>query len=179
MPDLLQYAWFLAAQYHENQRYKTPEEELTLPYLTHIGAVLIEAQQALHHHPEFSPGLLLFCAVLHDTLEDTELSADMIKTKFGPTILAGVQALTKDESLPSKRARMEDSLRRILIEPAEIAAVKLCDRINNLSPPPHSWTAEKIAAYKEEAQYILDKLGHVSPYLSQRLADKIADYTIS
>lgn len=179
MPDLLQQAWLLAAHHHENQRYKTPEQGVTLPYLTHIGAVLIEAQQALRHHPEFDANLLLCSAVLHDTLEDTELTADSIRTTFGSSILAGVQALTKDESLSSKRAKMEDSLRRILAEPPEIAAVKLCDRINNLSPPPHAWTMEKRAAYRDEAQFILDQLRQVSPYLSQRLADKIAAYSIS
>ncbi|MFT6000554.1 MAG: (p)ppGpp synthase/HD superfamily hydrolase [Neolewinella sp.] len=176
MPDLLQQAWLLAAHHHENQRYPTPVEGVTLPYLTHIGGVLIEAQQALHHHPEFDANLLLCCAILHDTLEDTDLSADEVRTTFGPVILAGVQALTKDESLPSKRAQMEGSLHRILAEAPEIAAVKLCDRINNLCPPPYYWTAEKKVAYREEAQIILRQLGHVSTYLSQRLADKIAAY---
>lgn len=179
MPDLLQQAWLLAAHHHENQRYKTPEEGVTLPYLTHIGAVLIEAQEALRHHPEFDTNLFLCSAVLHDTLEDTKLSADIIRTTFGAAILAGVQALTKDDSLPSKRAQMEDSLRRILAESPEIAAVKLCDRINNLSPPPHAWTLEKRVAYRDEAQIILDQLGPSSPYLSQRLANKIATYLIS
>ncbi|MFK8163366.1 MAG: HD domain-containing protein, partial [Lewinella sp.] len=176
MPDLLQKAWLLAAHHHENQRYNTPVEGVTLPYLTHIGAVLIEAQQALYHHPEFDANLLLCSAVLHDTLEDTDLSADLLKSTFGESIHSGVQALTKDESLTSKRAQMEDSLQRILAAPAEIAAVKLCDRINNLAPPPHYWTPGKIIAYREEAQLILDRLGHVSTYLGQRLASKIAAY---
>jgi hypothetical protein len=38
---------------------------------------------------------------------------------------------------------------------------------------------EKRAAYRDEAQFILDQLRQVSPYLSQRLADKIAAYSIS
>lgn len=179
MPDLLQAAWMLAAHHHENQRYITPMEGVTLPYLTHIGAVLIEAQQALHHHPEFNADLLLCCAVLHDTLEDTDLTEDSIRKTFGAAILAGVQALTKSENLPTKQARMEDSLRRILAEPPEIAAVKLCDRINNLAPPPHYWTPEKKVAYREEARLILDQLGHVSEYLRNRLAEKIAAYPVS
>ncbi|WP_020568982.1 HD domain-containing protein [Neolewinella persica] len=179
MPNLLQKAWLLAAHHHENQRYNTPIEGLTLPYLTHIGAVLIEAQQALHHHPEFDADLLLCSAVLHDTLEDTDLTPDQVETTFGKEILTGVRALTKDENLPSKREQMEDSLQRILAAPPEIAAVKLCDRINNLSPPPHYWTPTKKAAYREEAQLILDQLGHVSTYLSQRLAGKIAAYPTS
>jgi (p)ppGpp synthase/HD superfamily hydrolase len=179
MPDLLQQAWLLAAHHHENQRYNTPVEGVTLPYLTHIGAVLIEAQRALHHHPEFDANLLLCSAILHDTLEDTNLAPDLIETTFGKEILTGVRALTKDESLPNKRAQMEDSLRRILAASPEIAAVKLCDRINNLAPPPHCWNAEKQRTYRAEAQLILDQLGHVSTYLSQRLASKIAAYPTS
>lgn len=179
MPDLLQQAWLLAAHHHENQRYSTPVEGVTLPYLTHIGAVLIEAQRALHHHPEFDANLLLCSAVLHDILEDTDLAPEQIEATFGKEILIGVRALTKDESLPSKRAQMEGSLQRILAAPPEIAAVKLCDRINNLGPPPPHWKPAKRKAYREEAQLILDQLGHVSSYLSQRLASKIATYPTS
>lgn len=178
MTDLLQQAWLLAARHHETQRYHMPEEGVTLPYLTHLGAVLIEAQAALRQQPGFNAELLLCCAVLHDTLEDTELTAAEIRQTFGDSILAGVQALAKDESLPTKQEKMQDSLTRILAQPPEVAAVKLCDRINNLSPPPHYWTPEKRLAYRAEAQMILDQLGHVSPYLRARLAEKIEEYPV-
>ncbi|MEM6769989.1 MAG: HD domain-containing protein [Bacteroidota bacterium] len=178
MTDLLQNAWLLAAEYHEGQRYYTPKEGVTLSYLTHLGAVMLEAQEALRRDSTLDGKLLLLCAILHDSLEDTNLSSDLLRDQFGEAVLAGVQALTKNEALPTKRAQMEDSLRRIRQQPREVAAVKLCDRINNLSPPPHHWTGAKRLAYREEAQLILDTLGYADRYLAERLKAKIADYPI-
>lgn len=178
MTDKIQQAWLLAAEYHEGQRYFTPQEGVTLPYLTHLGAVMLEAQDALRHTPSLDPELLLLCAILHDSLEDTDLSATVIKEEFGDAVLAGVQALTKDESLPSKAEQMADSLRRIKQQPREVAAVKLCDRINNLSPPPSHWSAEKKTAYQQEAMLILQELGDADEYLASRLQAKIDNYLL-
>jgi len=178
MIDKLQTAWLLAARHHEGQRYSTPVEGQTLPYLTHLGAVLLEAQNAVRHEPGLDAELMLLCAILHDTIEDTDLQPENIRDAFGERVLAGVLALTKDESLPTKREQMKDSLSRILAQPPEIAAVKLCDRINNLSPPPHYWDAAKVAAYKAEAELILERLGGASTYLAGRLSTKIAAYGI-
>jgi len=176
-PDLVQKAWLLAATYHEGQRYYTAVEGESLPYLTHLGAVLNEAQNALHYDKSLSPKLMLLCAILHDTLEDTKLTAETLKTAVGNKVLAGVQALTKDETLPTKCEQMEDSINRILEQPREIAAVKLCDRICNISSaPPSYWTKEKKDAYREEARYILERLGPACGYLRKRLAEKIEEY---
>jgi (p)ppGpp synthase/HD superfamily hydrolase len=71
---------------------------------------------------------------------------------------------------------MPDSLRRILAQPPEIAAVKLADRITNLSAPPHYWTREKCAAYRVEAIAIADALGHASAALDARLRARIVAY---
>lgn len=176
LPDQLQLAWQLAARYHEGQRYQTPVKDVTVPYLTHLGAVFIEAQEALLYEPGLDRELTLCCAILHDSLEDTALRAVDLEDYFGSAVCAGVTALTKDESLATKREQMADSLDRILAQPEEVAVVKLCDRICNLVPPPAAWSQEKIAAYRAEAQLILDRLGGACPYLAGRLALKIAVY---
>ncbi|WP_395142924.1 HD domain-containing protein [Armatimonas sp.] len=90
--------------------------------------------------------LAVLCALLHDTLEDTALAPDVLESVFGPAVLAGVQALTKNDGLP-KDQRMADSLRLILAQPPLVAWVKLADRITNLQTPPAHWDTEKIAAY--------------------------------
>jgi (p)ppGpp synthase/HD superfamily hydrolase len=54
---------------------------------------------------------------------------------------------------------MADSLRRIRVQPHDVWAVKLADRITNLAPPPAFWTAAKIAGYRAEAIMIADALG--------------------
>lgn len=177
MTDKLQQAWQLAAKYHEGQRYNTPKKGVTLPYLTHVGAVMLEAQEALRHNPDLDAELTLLCAILHDSLEDTDLSPSVISDHFGEGVLAGVKALTKDESLPTKQDKMADSLRRIKQQPREVAVVKLCDRINNLAPPPH-WSTEKVIAYRREGEVILATLGYADKYLADRLQEKIDNYLV-
>jgi len=178
LTDKLQAAWQLAALHHVGQRYSTPVKDVTLPYLTHLGAVLIEAQSALRHEPALDPELTQVCAILHDSLEDTDLDAGVIGTHFGDRVLAGVSALTKNEKLATKQKQMEDSLGRILQQPPEVAAVKLCDRICNLGSPPEHWSADKITAYRAEAEVIMERLGGVSKYLTNRLRTKIDAYGI-
>lgn len=161
------------------QRYNTPEEGVTLPYLTHLGAVLIEVNYAISQEPGLNAKMIRLCAILHDSLEDTDLDEATVREQFGDEVLAGVKALTKNESLPTKQEQMEDSLARILAQPREIAVVKLCDRINNLSPAPSYWDQEKRLAYRAEAELILDQLGHASPVAATRLRKKILSYDVN
>ena len=94
-----------------------------------------------------------------------------------PDVAAGVAALTKDDSLASKAAKMKDSLARIKRQPHEVWMVKLADRVTNLQQPPAHWRPDKIARYGQEAQLIHDELHAACSVLGVRLADKIADYS--
>ena len=164
-------AWAFAARAHRAQ--KLPGHDL--PYLVHLGTVSMEILVAHQSLPFERPVLAVQCALLHDTLEDTETQEAELASRFGPDVAAGVRALTKDASL-SKSAAMADSLRRIREQPAEVWAVKLADRIANLGPPPTSWTDERIATYRDEARVILDALGEAHALLASRLAMRIAAY---
>lgn len=174
--NLINRAWALAVRHHDGQKYGSHEPGREVEYLAHIGQVSFEVMAALSQRPAANADLALCCAILHDTLEDTELSAGQIKQTFGPDVLAGVRALTKNGALPDKSSRMEDSLRRILACPPEVAMVKLADRIVNMSPPPHYWSTEKVNAYRREAQVILHALGAADDYLAERLAQRIEQY---
>lgn len=163
-------AWELAARAHNAQKYPGSE----LPYIVHIAQVATEILVAHHEAPFARPVLAVQCALLHDTLEDTAVTAAEL-ARFGDDVVAGVRALSKDAALP-KREAMADSLRRIKQQPVEVWAVKLADRISNLGPPPCYWSAEKIASYRLEAQTILDALGAAHEPLARRLARRIAEY---
>lgn len=145
------------------------------PYDTHLAKVAMEVIAALAHAPTADGNLAVACALLHDTLEDTEATFLAINAAFGSAVAHGVLALTKNKSLP-KEEQMPDSLNRILQNPTEVAMVKLADRITNLAPPPSHWTREKCTAYREEAKTILATLGHANAYLAERLAAKIEAY---
>lgn len=165
-------AWRFAAIAHSQQ--KLPGTDL--PYIVHIAAVAMEVMTACVAEPLGDPDLAIQCALLHDTLEDTNTRPDDLESRFGSAVLAGVQALSKDHSLP-KQAAMRDSLDRIRKQPREVWMVKLADRISNLVPPPDYWTAEKIERYRQEAREILEALGAASPFLSGRLAQRIQHYS--
>lgn len=164
-------AWRFAARAHAGQT--LPDGEL--PYVVHLGAVAMEVLVAHQLEPLGRPLLALQCALLHDTLEDTDTTEADLQTSFGPDVLGGVRALTKNPALPKDRG-MADSLSRIRQQPREIWAVKLADRISNLSQPPRHWTPEKIASYKREAEQILRELNDAHAVLAVRLADRIAAY---
>ena len=88
----------------------------------------------------------------------------------------GVLALTKDETLTTKREKMLDSLHRIKQQPQEVWVVKMADRFANLGEPPVYWKAEKVKAYRDEARIILDYLAEADEVMAERLEGKIGDY---
>lgn len=171
-PTLISTAWWFAAEVHGDQ--KVPGSEL--PYLSHIGHVMLEMMAACDNSYVAQPDLALQCAILHDVVEDTPTAVDNIEAIFGPQVTAGVLALTKDTSLPTKQAQMIDSLNRIQKQPHAVWMVKMADRISNLRQPPHHWSPEKTAAYRDEAQLIYNALHEANDYLANRLAEKIEAY---
>ncbi len=172
-PDLYLAAWNYTAAMHGEQ--KVPGTQL--PYLAHVGSVAMEVMTALAHSSRVDdPNLAVQCALLHDVIEDTPASYGDVAARFGVAVADGVLSLTKDTALPSKTAQMADSLVRIRQQPVEVWMVKLADRITNLQPPPAHWDAAKIAAYRVEAQTILDALGAGDTWLAARLRRKIEGY---
>lgn len=164
-------AFQFAAEAHQGQ--KVPGSEL--PYITHVSLVTMEVIAALQAEDGVDGERAVQCALLHDTIEDTDVTFEMVQQEFGEEVANGVLALTKDASLPKPEA-MADSLRRIQEQPKAVWMVKLADRITNLLPPPHYWTPEKIAFYREEARQIHAALKDASPFLAARLQEKIDNY---
>lgn len=171
--DLYVRALDFAEELHRSQ--KVPGTDR--PYVTHLAKVSMEVMAALFHHPDAHADLAVACAILHDAIEDTEATFELIHEVFGSEVAAGVSALTKDYRIP-KEDQMRDSLDRILQQPSEIAMVKLADRITNLAPPPAHWNKAKCLAYQAEAGIILQRLGHASSFLAQRLQSRIDTYAI-
>jgi (p)ppGpp synthase/HD superfamily hydrolase len=161
---------------HDGQKYGGANQDQQIEYLNHIGSVTFEVMTAVMTEKNLNANLAVKCAILHDTLEDTDLTYNDILDKFGVNIADGVLALTKNENLSSKREKMEDSLKRIKEQPFEIWAVKMADRISNLQQPPFYWDTTKKKEYIEEARLIHSQLHTASKYLADRLAKKIEEY---
>jgi (p)ppGpp synthase/HD superfamily hydrolase len=175
-------AYRFAAQAHWEKHQLVPGTRI--PYLMHFSLVAMEIIAALAIEPSLDGDLSVQCALLHDTLEDTDTAYEDLVHHFGAQVADGVTALTKDPSIGAdskdpwqrKNLQMADSLKRIKKQPREIWMVKLADRITNLQPPPHDWTQDKVQRYKQEAIEIHDWLKEGSPFLADRLKDKINTY---
>ena len=166
-------AWDFASHVHNGQLVPGTD----IPYINHIGKVAMEAMSVIVQERDIeNPDLLVQCALLHDVIEDTSNSYEIIKDKFGVEVADGVLALSKDKNFPSKVEQMKDSIKRIRKQPKEVWMVKLSDRITNLQSPPKHWDKERIKKYRNEAVLILEKLGEANQYLAERLKKKIAEY---
>lgn len=162
-----------ASHAHRGQKVPGADE----PYLRHVVCVAAEVMAAIAQREDVTaPDLAVACALLHDAVEDTAVSEREIEDAFGPGVAAGVAALTKNAALGSKKAQMDDSLERILLQPHEVWMVKMADRITNLQIPPPHWTDDKIKGYRLQAQTIHDKLQAACPILAARLTRKIEAY---
>jgi len=168
-------AWNYASSIHRGQNVPGGD----IPYINHIGLVAMEAMAAISQTDTVgNPDLLVLCALLHDSIEDTDTTHSDVEKEFGTEVADGVMALSKNDKLSSKEEMMRDSISRIKSQPKEVWMVKLCDRITNLQPPPSYWNNEKAEKYRDEAMLILEQLGEASIFLSNRLKDKIDAYSI-
>ncbi len=119
-------AYFYAEQAHDGQRRKSGE-----PYVTHpLAAASILAGMHMDHQS-------LMAAMLHDVIEDTEISYDGLKSQFGDAvadIVDGVSKLTHLEFETKAEAQASNFQKMVLAmaEDIRVILVKLADRLHNM-----------------------------------------------
>jgi (p)ppGpp synthase/HD superfamily hydrolase len=170
--EIYQKAIKFAGEKYRNQ--KVPGTESN--YLLHISNVAMEILLAHRVNEDFDLNYAVQLALLHDTLEDTETELSELEGNFGKKIALGVEALTKNDNLISKKEKMNDSLFRINKLEKEVGIVKLADRITNLQNPPKHWEKDKIENYLNEAILISKMLNNKNKFLNKRLETKIIEY---
>src|SRR5487761_2546984 len=138
---LVERAFDLASQAHHGQTRLSGE-----PYVAHSVAVgLIVAQLGLDATSAAS-------AILHDVVEDTDITLEQIEEEFGPTVAAIVDGVTKIDRLhvSSREAQQAATVRKMLVAMAKdwrVLVIKLADRLHNmrtLSVMPE-WKQERTA----------------------------------
>ena len=111
----------------------------------------------------------LIAALLHDTVEDTQTTADELVARFGTEAAAVVLEVTDDKNL-----RKDERKRRQVVHAAQISEraklVKLADKICNLrdmsASPPEGWSLERRREYFEWSRQVVDQLRAASPRLA-------------
>ncbi|MCD6490091.1 MAG: bifunctional (p)ppGpp synthetase/guanosine-3',5'-bis(diphosphate) 3'-pyrophosphohydrolase [Thermodesulfobacterium sp.] len=119
------YEW--AARIHEGQIRKSGE-----PYLSHPMEVAYILAKMKLDLPTIAAGLL------HDAVEDSQISIEEIKKEFGEEIAFIVDGVTKLKKIPgstNKLTKQAESLRKIILAMSKdlrVILVKLADRLHNM-----------------------------------------------
>jgi guanosine-3',5'-bis(diphosphate) 3'-pyrophosphohydrolase len=147
-------AFQLSLEAHKNMRRKSGE-----PYILHPLAV---AQICAE---EIGLGVTsVICALLHDTVEDTDITLDFIKLKFGEKVARIIDGLTKISGVfdqPDRSIQAENFKKMLLTlsDDVRVILIKLADRMHNMrtldSMSPKSQL--KIAS---ETAYVYAPLAH-------------------
>lgn len=116
-----------SANAHEGQLRKGNKA----PYITHPISVMNRMKQL---KPKTSnPFLIGSACLLHDTVEDCGIKINIIAKKFGHHIAALVSELTLNKKLYKKYGKTEYLIKNMMKMSSYALAIKLCDRLDNIS----------------------------------------------
>jgi len=157
---LLLEAVAFAAEKHRHQRRKDAEAS---PYINHPIALA-----NLLKREGIGDTAVLCAALLHDTIEDTNTTADELRVAFGEIITSVVLEVTDDKNLArAERKQLQVRHAHTLSERARL--VKLADKICNVydivAAPPANWTLARKQEYLQWAKDVVDRLRGTHPGL--------------
>ena len=125
--DILR-AFQMAKKAHAGTRRKSGE-----PYIFHPLAVALIAVKEVGLGPT-----AVIAALLHDVVEDTDITLDEIRMVFGDRVATIVDGVTKIEDvmlLQQSESKQAENYRKILLSmcnDAYVIFLKLCDRLHNM-----------------------------------------------
>ena len=149
---MIRKAYEMAVQAHAEQRRKSGE-----PYILHPIAVARICSEEIGLGPT-----AVACALLHDVVEDTDITLDEIEHEFGIRVRKIVDGLTKLDNAYNSESPQAENFKKVLstlVEDVRVVLIKMADRLHNMrtlgSMPRHKQL--KIAA---ETSYMYAPLAH-------------------
>ncbi|MFJ7150968.1 RelA/SpoT family protein [Streptomyces sp. NPDC100445] len=122
--DPLRRAYVLAESSHRGQMRKSGE-----PYITHpLAVTLILAELG-------AETTTLTASLLHDTVEDTEVTLEQVREQFGEEVRYLVDGVTKLEKVDYGAAAEPETFRKMLVatgNDVRVMSIKLADRLHNM-----------------------------------------------
>ena len=151
--DLIIDAFNYASDGHKNQKRLSGESYITHPL------------QVAHYLSNLNLDIeTIIAAFLHDLIEDTEVTYNDIKKKFGKEVADIVDGVTKIDKINynSKEEAKADAIRKMVIAMSKdirVLILKLADRLHNIETIQYhnEWKQEKIA---NETLYVYAPLAH-------------------
>lgn len=153
-----------AADRHRDQRRKDEEAS---PYINHP----IKVANELTRVGGVTDPTILVAAILHDTIEDTETTAEDLEREFGREVRLLVEEMTDDKRLPKDERKRLQVLHASRLSPGA-KQIKIADKICNVrdvaqSPPAH-WDQERRRKYLVWAEHVVAGCRGVNPRLDAR-----------
>ena len=151
--QLLRNAFEMAAKAHETMRRKSGE-----PYILHplaVAKICVE---------EIGLGIRsTICALLHDTVEDTDITLEDIQREFGTEVTKIVDGLTKISSvMDTNSTQQAENFKKILLtltDDPRVILIKLADRLHNMRTL-ESMKREKQLKISSETIFVYAPLAH-------------------
>jgi (p)ppGpp synthase/HD superfamily hydrolase len=142
-----------AGEKHAGQKRKGLAKE---PYINH----LIEVAELIAASSETLDTNLVMAGLLHDTIEDTDATAQELQERFGSDVTGLVLEATDDKSLP-KETRKALQIENAPHKSPRAQTLKLADKISNLrsilASPPAEWSPERRRQYGEWARQVVSR----------------------
>jgi len=151
--ELVRRAFEISAEAHKTMRRKSGE-----PYILHPLAVAMICVE------EIGLGVRsTICALLHDTVEDTDISLDDVQREFGSEIAKIVDGLTKISNvLDTNTTKQAENFKKILLtltDDPRVILIKLADRLHNMRTL-DSMKRENQLKVSSETVYVYAPLAH-------------------
>jgi GTP pyrophosphokinase len=149
-------AFEFAAQAHASQRRESGE-----PFLTHLVGVVRVLLELLEGRLDTT---VVCAALLHDVVEDTQITPREIQARFGEEVAALVEGVTKLSGLEFDRpeSAQAENFRRMMLSMARdlrVIFIKLADRLHNMRTLDYL-EAERARRIARETQDIYAPLAH-------------------
>src|SRR5882724_4449719 len=151
--ELVRIAFEMSVEAHKTMRRKSGE-----PYILHplaVARICVE---------EIGLGVRsTICALLHDTVEDTDISLEDVEREFGNEIARIVDGLTKISNVIDVNASQQaENFKKILLtltDDPRVILIKLADRLHNMRTL-DSMKREKQLKVASETVYVYAPLSH-------------------
>jgi GTP pyrophosphokinase len=151
--QMIRLAFDLSLEAHKDMRRKTGE-----PYILHPLAVAQICAEEIGLGP-----LAIVCALLHDTVEDTHLTLDDIRSSFGEKAAVIVDGLTKISGVVLQGSSIQaENFRKMLLtlsDDVRVILIKLADRLHNMRTL-DSMAREKQLKIASETAFLYAPLAH-------------------
>ncbi len=169
---LFRKAFELSLNAHKNMRRKSGE-----PYILHPLAVATITAE------EMGLGVTsVICALLHDTVEDTEVSLEEIRKDFGDSVAKIVDGLTKISGVfDLKSSQQAENFRKLifsLTDDMRVILIKIADRLHNMRTLEHM-PRNKQLKIASETSFLYAPLAHRLGFyaIKSELEDLTMKYT--